>query len=65
MRYRGFDITITQPDETLHQIIRLQEAVAKLAQWQGIDLIDLEEEGFLAENDLNLFHGCNITEVAE
>lgn len=35
------------------KIDRLQHAVRKLAQWQGYDIGDLIEDGYLEEGDLD------------
>ena len=48
---------IDHAEELTAQVIRLQECTYKLAQWAGVDLIDLEDEGMLEDNDTNIVKG--------
>ena len=49
--------SVDNAEELTDQVIRLQECTYKLAQWAGIDPIDLEDEGMLEGDDTNIVKG--------
>lgn len=65
MNKRTYTPRVDNAEELTDQVIRLQECVYKLAQWAGVDLIDLEDEGMLEDNDTNIVKGVTWTRKGE